>query len=124
MMQDHSKIATGVVRSVRAHAARNAADPWPKVHFVEHAVEHSADYTRLSMLDPSVRLIIVLGGDGTHRVVASKCGDIPLVTLSSGTNNAFPECCEATTAGIAAGLCASGRLELAKVCRQTAGTTD
>jgi predicted polyphosphate/ATP-dependent NAD kinase len=121
MMQDHSGIAAGVVRSVRAHGAMNGTDPWPEVHFVEHAVEHSADYTQLavrSMLDAGVRLIVVLGGDGTHRVVASQCGDVPLVTLSTGTNNAFPECREATTAGIAAGLCASGRLDPAKVCRR------
>ena len=48
--------------------------------------------------------IVVLGGDGTHRVVAKACGDTPIVALSTGTNNAFPEMREATIAGLAAGL--------------------
>src|SRR5262245_22217348 len=50
------------------------------------------------------RAIVVLGGDGTHRVVAKACGDTPIVALSTGTNNAFPEMREATIAGLAAGL--------------------
>jgi len=50
------------------------------------------------------KAIVVLGGDGTHRVVAKACGDTPLVALSTGTNNAFPEMREATIAGLAAGL--------------------
>ncbi len=51
-----------------------------------------------------VKAIVVLGGDGTHRVVAKACGDTPIVALSTGTNNAFPEMREATIAGLAAGL--------------------
>jgi hypothetical protein len=50
------------------------------------------------------KAIVVLGGDGTHRVVAKACGDTPIVALSTGTNNAFPEMREATIAGLAAGL--------------------
>ncbi|MBA5760390.1 NAD(+)/NADH kinase, partial [Escherichia coli] len=55
-----------------------------------------------------VALIVVLGGDGTHRAVAAHCGTTPLVALSTGTNNAFPEHREATVAGVAAGLAATG----------------
>ncbi len=50
------------------------------------------------------KAIVVLGGDGTHRIVAKACGDMPIVALSTGTNNAFPEMREATIAGLAAGL--------------------
>jgi hypothetical protein len=50
------------------------------------------------------------GGDGTHRVVAAHCGDLPLCALSTGTNNAFPELREATVAGMATGLVVTGRL--------------
>ena len=46
-----------------------------------------------------VRAIVVLGGDGTHRVVAKACGDVPLCAISTGTNNAFPELRETTVAG-------------------------
>ena len=58
---------------------------------------------------PASRAIVVLGGDGTHRVVARACGDVPICALSTGTNNAFPEMREATVAGLAAGLVATGR---------------
>ena len=53
------------------------------------------------MVERDVAAIVVLGGDGTHRVVAAHCGDIPLLALSTGTNNAFPELREATVAGLA-----------------------
>ena len=52
--------------------------------------------------------IVVLGGDGTHRVVAEARGDVPLCALSTGTNNVFPELREATVAGLATGLVATG----------------
>ncbi len=51
-----------------------------------------------------VRCIVVLGGDGTCRAVAKGCGRIPLIPLSTGTNNAFPFSWEGTVAGMAAAL--------------------
>ncbi|MCP5057455.1 MAG: ATP-NAD kinase [bacterium] len=59
--------------------------------------------------------LLVLGGDGTQRLVAKAWPDAPLLPLSTGTNNVFPETVEATTAGAAAGLVASGRVELEEV---------
>jgi predicted polyphosphate/ATP-dependent NAD kinase len=58
------------------------------------------------MQEEKVDCIITLGGDGTNRVVSKSCGQIPLVAISSGTNNVFPVMTEGTTAGIAAGLLA------------------
>ncbi|HBH12540.1 MAG: Acetoin catabolism protein X [Clostridiales bacterium 38_11] len=46
--------------------------------------------------------IITLGGDGTNRAVAKACGDVPLITISTGTNNVFPLMLEGTMAGMAA----------------------
>lgn len=49
--------------------------------------------TRLAtrhMVQRGVAMIAVLGGDGTHKAVAAEAGDVPLLTLSTGTNNAFP----------------------------------
>jgi predicted polyphosphate/ATP-dependent NAD kinase len=60
------------------------------------------------MVERGVAMIAVLGGDGTHKAVAAEAGDVPLLTLSTGTNNAFPELREATSAGLAGGLFASG----------------
>jgi len=50
--------------------------------------------------------IVVLGGDGTNRVVAKGCGPTPIVPISTGTNNVFPMMVESTVAGLAAGLVA------------------
>jgi predicted polyphosphate/ATP-dependent NAD kinase len=46
--------------------------------------------------------IVVLGGDGTCRVVAKGCGEVPLVPISTGTNNVVPYLVEGTAAGLAA----------------------
>ena len=59
--------------------------------------------------------LIVLGGDGTNRVVARGCGDVPLVSVSTGTNNVFPTMLEGTVAGMAAGLVATGAVPLEEV---------
>ena len=48
--------------------------------------------------------VLVLGGDGTNRLVAKKINKIPLVPISTGTNNAFPLMIDPTIAGIAAGF--------------------
>ena len=58
--------------------------------------------------DLGAAAIVTLGGDGTNRVVAKGCGDVPLVPVSTGTNNVFPRMVEGTLAGIAAGLVAAG----------------
>lgn len=57
---------------------------------------------------PGTRAIITLGGDGTNRLVASAAGSVPLMPLSTGTNNAFPTWVEPTIAGLAAGRVALG----------------
>ncbi len=56
--------------------------------------------------DAGADCIIVLGGDGTSRVVAKGCGQVPLLPISTGTNNVFPYMIEGTTAGLAAGVTA------------------
>ncbi len=63
-----------------------------------------------AMLGEEVAAIVILGGDGTNRIVARHCDDTPLCTLSTGTNNAFPRMREATVAGLATGLVATGEV--------------
>lgn len=60
--------------------------------------------------------LVTLGGDGTNRVVAKGSGQVPLVPISTGTNNVFPAMVEGTTAGLAAGLVARGLVGLERVC--------
>src|SRR5262245_5353705 len=65
------------------------------------------------LAERGARCIVTLGGDGTNRAVARGCGDLPLMPISTGTNNVFPIMIEATTAGLAAGLVACGQTDAA-----------
>ncbi len=58
------------------------------------------------MAELEVGCIVTLGGDGTNRDVAKGNRTIPLVPVSTGTNNVFPVMIEATSAGLAAGIIA------------------
>ncbi len=69
--------------------------------------EDSADAARL-MRECHTGCIITLGGDGTNRMVAKTCGDVPVLPISTGTNNVFPRMLEGTGAGMAAGVVARG----------------
>jgi predicted polyphosphate/ATP-dependent NAD kinase len=60
------------------------------------------------LADLGVGVIVTLGGDGTNRIVAKGCRDIPLMPISTGTNNVFPKMVEGTLAGIATALVATG----------------
>ncbi len=65
-----------------------------------------------------VACIIVLGGDGTSRVVAKGCMDTPLLPISTGTNNAFCEMVEGTLVGIGAAMLALGVVDAEAVTEQ------
>jgi len=81
-------------------------------------VEDQEGSTRAArlMVEQAVACIVTLGGDGTNRVVARGCGDTPLVPVSTGTNNVFPQMVEGTLAGLAAGAVATGAVPLDDVC--------
>lgn len=64
----------------------------------------------LAMREAGADLVIAFGGDGTQRAIAKAWPGVPLLPLSTGTNNVFPFSLEATAAGAAAGLVASGRV--------------
>lgn len=49
-----------------------------------------------------VECIIVLGGDGTSRLLGKAHTQIPIISVSTGTNNVYPEFLEGTVAGMAA----------------------
>ena len=72
-----------------------------------------------TLADRGAAAIVVLGGDGTHRVVAKGSGDVPLVPISTGTNNVWPRRNEGTLAGMAAALVADERVPLENACRRT-----
>ena len=116
MMPDVDGIADRVRRALETQ--RPSDPPWPNVEFLEMPIEASAvdtEHAAQLMAAAGVALIVVLGGDGTNRIVAKGCGATPLLPLSTGTNNVFPAVREATIAGLAAGLVASGRVATSHV---------
>jgi len=112
MMPDLTGICANVSRAQgRLHASPGLA--WPELEVLAMPNEESVRDTLEAvarMVERAVSVIVVLGGDGTHRAVAAKCGTIPLATLSTGTNNVFPDLREATVTGLAAALVALGRV--------------
>ncbi|MCC7369200.1 MAG: NAD(+)/NADH kinase, partial [Chloroflexi bacterium] len=63
------------------------------------------------MAERGAACIITLGGDGTNRAVAAGSGDVPLLPISTGTNNVFSTMVEGTVAGLAAATLASGAVD-------------
>ncbi|MEM7015919.1 MAG: NAD(+)/NADH kinase [Pseudomonadota bacterium] len=68
-------------------------------------------------------VVITLGGDGTNRAFTQGWRDAVLLPVSTGTNNVFPDMVEATVAGAAAGLYASGAVSAEEVLRQSKAIT-
>jgi predicted polyphosphate/ATP-dependent NAD kinase len=113
MMPAASGLSESLNRNLRSNAASSDSQPLPELELVEMTVTHSARDTVGAvgeMVGREVSAIVVLGGDGTNRLVARHCSDVPICTLSTGTNNAFPRMREATVAGLATGLVATGQV--------------
>nr|WP_241023521.1 NAD(+)/NADH kinase [Paraburkholderia sp. Ac-20340] len=110
-LRDRTGVAALVLRAIETHAAVAAHERWPAVEFIDLPTSDSVADTHAGvahMVREQVALIAVLGGDGTHRAVAAHCGTTSLIALSTGTNNVFPELREATVAGMAGALVATG----------------
>jgi predicted polyphosphate/ATP-dependent NAD kinase len=104
----------GLGASVHRGLRANRSTRLPALEELDMPLDGSwrdSERATLAMAERGVRAIVVLGGDGTHRVVSRACGDVPLCALSTGTNNCFPEVREATVAGLATGLVATGRVD-------------
>lgn len=120
VMPDASGLALGIERAAEHHRV-DRDGVWPTVEFVEMEVRQTIEDTRTAvsaMSAAGVRAMVVLGGDGTARAVASVLDDTPLLALTTGTNNAFGTSVEATVAGLAVGLVATGRCPVAEGCRR------
>jgi predicted polyphosphate/ATP-dependent NAD kinase len=131
MSTDAMGVSAGVLRA--GEKRRTGGGRWPELEFVElDAITGTADDTRAlvrRMRERGAGVIVLLGGDGTVRAASVESGDVALLPLSTGTNNAFPEMWEATVAGTAAGLLATGLIgtdegtHRAKALHVTAGPT-
>lgn len=114
MMPDREGLMPMLERHLkRERAASSGSQAWPRLEWLAMPATGRVDDTFLAaklMREAAVSAIVVLGGDGTHRAVVRECGQVPIAGLSTGTNNAYPELREATSAGLAVGLYAMGRI--------------
>ena len=111
IMPENGGIRAHLLRMIERES-RAGRRRFPQLAYLEMPVtgtsEDSAEAAR-RMRDQGVGAIVVLGGDGTCRVVVSQCGGIPVAGVSTGTNNAFPELREPTVTGLAVGLAVTGQ---------------
>ena len=113
VMPDHSGLA---------RPAANDVEGQIKIDYVEMPVaDHQGASTNAAraMAEQGADSIVTLGGDGTNRVVAKGAGTVPLVPISTGTNNVSPANTDGTLAGIAAGAMATGALTIEEACRRS-----
>jgi len=124
-LADNAGIIAAAVDGGRPPLAMDALD------FRAHGWASDSTEAARRLAAAGVGAIVTLGGDGTNRAVAAACGDVPLVAISTGTNNVFPTMVDGTVAGLAAGLVATGTVAADRVTRrvkrvevQAAGTAD
>ena len=113
VMPDHS----GLTRP-----ASHDVDGRINIEYVDMPVaDHQGASTNAAraMVDQGADCIVTLGGDGTNRVVAKGCAEVPLVPISTGTNNVFPANTEGTLAGISAGAMATGIISRDEACNRS-----
>lgn len=86
--------------------------PVSSLNFDTKADQRDSIESARIMEENGTRCIVTLGGDGTNRVVAKGTSRVPILPISTGTNNVFSYMIEATIAGLAAGLVASRAVAL------------
>ena len=136
VVPDWEKVNTlrRVLLGLQAVGIQNVVAMRDSSHLVERAREDPKLSLDLRMLDmptmysegdtvraaalmhqQDVGCLVTLGGDGTNRAVVRGSSALPMIAISTGTNNVFPTMIEGTLAGLAAGLLANGKLDLARV---------
>jgi predicted polyphosphate/ATP-dependent NAD kinase len=100
---------------------RRSGGPLPPAEMLDMAVTDQAvdsETAAALMRAAGARCLLVLGGDGTARAVSKGAGDVPMLAVSTGTNNVLPSFVEGTVAGMAAGAVATGLVPLSEAARR------
>ena len=90
MMPENSGIIVHLLRGLE-RAARQGGDDFPELDILEMPVTGKAADSSLAskiMREMDVSAIIILGGDGTNRVVVAECKNIPVASVSRAVD--FP----------------------------------
>lgn len=82
---------------------------------MENSLNDTIEYVN-QMKELKADVLVVLGGDGTSRAAAKVIDTIPMIAISTGTNNVFPEMAEGTIVGMAAAALASGLVKPEECC--------
>jgi predicted polyphosphate/ATP-dependent NAD kinase len=104
IMPDHYGIGAGALDGLRGQP-----DVTARAVVLDFPVDGSADDTLRAaeyFNAAQAGCLVTLGGDGTVRVAARGCGSVPILPISTGTNNVVPTFIEGTVAGMAAGYVA------------------
>ncbi len=123
-LQSHGVTKVIVMPDMAGLARAAMADTQDGMHseFITQTPSGSQNDSTLAariMRDAGADCIVTLGGDGTNRLVAKGCGDVPMAPISTGTNNVFPKEIEGTLAGIAAATVAADQSVRDRVCRRS-----
>ena len=70
------------------------------------------------MEEMEIGCVIVLGGDGTSRIVAKHLNKVPMIGVSTGTNNAYPKMIEGTIVGMAAAAVVTNKIDCKRECQR------
>lgn len=94
IMPDHYGLGSAAVSGLGSEGLR------ARISVLEMAVTGTQEDSTVAMVmmkSLDVGCVVTVGGDGTNRAVAKGDRSVPLVPLSTGTNNIFPVMVEATT---------------------------
>lgn len=98
----------GLAWAIRARLKQDGG-PWEVVKILDFLPMGKATDTAKAVAEferLECRAILVMGGDGTSRDIAQTKTLIPILPISTGTNNVYPEAIEGTIAGMAMGVVA------------------
>ena len=114
MMPDSYHLGEQALRALEHQSSRLPSSTMLAMPVTNQSVDSERAAGMLA--DMGAGCIIVLGGDGTTRVVSKGSGPVPLLPISTGTNNVLPRFIEGTIAGLAAGAVATGQVAPDTVC--------
>ncbi len=116
VMPDKEQFFERVQRDLRGRFPAEAMERILPADFIP--LENLEDTTRFAanMEEIGAGALIVMGGDGTSRAAARSFCKVPMIPVSTGTNNAFPAFLEGTSVGLAAAAMVSGIIENPQEC--------